>query len=171
MKRHAFIPSSPASLEERLTPSAAGLASAVANPVAMVQKSHSLDLNGFVLGRDTTIGPVHWLHQAGANISPLGTVKLSGSLVIPYSHSANRSAHGIVSISNAKGSVTVSLKGTVIVNKGPFTFASGTLTYKILGGTKADHGATGTGKVLFGPGPVLQPGRFLLNFGNSIPPP
>jgi hypothetical protein len=172
MKRPLFIPSSPAPLEERITPSPAGLAGLAATPVAFVQQSHNLDLNGFVLGRDTTVGTVHWLHQAGGTISPFsGTVKVTGFLVIPNSHNALRSAHGFVTISNAKGSLTVSLKGTVTVSKGPFTFASGNLTYKVVAGTKADHGATGTGKVLYGPGPVFQPGKFLLNFGNSTPPP
>jgi hypothetical protein len=44
-------------------------------------------------------------------------------------------------------------------------------TYDILSGTKGDHGATGTGPVSYGPGPVFQPGRFLFDFDHySLPP-
>jgi hypothetical protein len=74
-------------------------------------------------------------------------------------------------ISNAQGTLEVCLSGTVTVYKGPFTWASGSLTYKIDSGTKADQGATGTGPVSYGPGPVFIPGRFLLDFGNFPPPP
>jgi hypothetical protein len=59
----------------------------------------------------------------------------------------------------------------VTVYNGSFSFAFGNLSYKIVSGTKADHGATGTGPVLYGPGPDFQPGRFLLDFGNYPPPP
>jgi hypothetical protein len=96
---------------------------------------------------------------------------LTGFLVIPNTGAANRPVHGMVTISNAQGTVTVSLRGTVTVFKGPFSFASGLLSYTIVSGTKVDHGATGTGPVSYGPGPVFQPGRFLLDFGNYPPPP
>jgi len=170
MRRSAFIPSSPAPLEERITPSNWGPASAAATPPALAQ-SHSLNLYGFVLGSDTTVGTVHRLQATGGTISPLGTVSLTGFLVIPNTGAANEPVHGKVTISNAQGTVTVFLKGTVTVHKASFTFASGNLTYKILSGTKIDHGATGSGPVLYGPGPVFQPGRFLLDFGNYPPPP
>ena len=170
MRRSAFIPSSPAPLEERITPSHWGLASAGAAPPALTQ-SHNLNLYGFVLGSDTTVGTVHRLRATGGTISPLGTVSLNGSLVIPKGHTANRPVHGTVTLSNAQGTVTVSLKGTVTVYKSSFSFASGTLTYEIVSGTKADSGATGTGPVLYGPGPVFGPRKFLLDFGNYPPPP
>jgi hypothetical protein len=170
MKRRAFIPSSPTPLEERITPSHSGLAGGVATPHALTQ-SQKLVLSGFVLGRDTAIGSVHLLQASGGTISPLGTVSLNGYLVIPTTGPANRPASGLVTLSNAKGTVTVALKGTVTVTKASFTFASGTLTYTIVSGTKADRGATGTGPVLYGPGPVFLPGRFLLDFGNYPPPP
>jgi hypothetical protein len=133
--------------------------------------SQSLNLSGLVLGTDTTIGPVHRLQSTSGTISPLGTVHLTGFLVIPKTGAAKRMAFGIVKISNAQGSLIVSLKGTVTVFNGPVTFASGKLSYRILSGTGADHGATGTGPVLYGPGPAVVPGRFLLDFGNFPPPP
>ena len=170
MKRYAFIPSPPVPLEERITPSPSGLASVGANPPALTQ-SHSLNLYGFVLGRDSTVGIVHWLHATGGTISPLGTVSLTGFLVIPNTGAAKRPVHGMVTISNPQGTVRVSLRGTVTVYKGSFSFASGNLSYKIVSGTKGDHTATGTGPVLYGPGPVFQPGRFLLDFGNYPPLP
>ncbi|MFI5457297.1 MAG: hypothetical protein ACHRXM_17765 [Isosphaerales bacterium] len=170
MRRYAFIPSSVAPLEERITPSHSGLASAAATPLASTQ-SHSVNLYGFVLGRDTTVGTVHRLRATGGTISPLGTVSLTGFLVIPNTGAANRPVHGKVTISNAQGTVTVSLRGTVTVYKASFSFASGNLRYKIVAGTKADYGATGAGPVLYGPGPVFQPGRFLLDFGHYPLPP
>ena len=170
MKRCAFVPSPPIPLESRITPSQTGMASAVANAPALTQ-SQTLKLYGFVLGSDTTVGKVHWLKETGGTISPLGTVSLTGFLVIPTTGGMHRQAHGTVTLSNAQGTVTVSLTGTVTIVKGAFTFASGTLSYKIVGGTKAYHGATGTGPALFGPGPVFEPGRFLLDFGNYPPPP
>jgi hypothetical protein len=170
MKRYAFIPASPVPLEQRITPSPMGLASTAATAPALTQ-AHSLNLYGFVLGSDTTVGTVHRLQATGGTLSPLGTVSLAGFLVIPNARAATRAVHGIVTISNAQGTVKVSLKGTVTVEKGPFPFASGTLSYKIDSATKADRGARGTGPVLYGPGPVFLPGRFLLDFGNYPPPP
>jgi len=170
MRRPAFIPSSPAPLEERITPSHWGLASAGATPPALT-RSHSLNLYGLLLGSDTTVGTVHRLRATTGTISPLGNVSLTGFLVIPNTGAANRPVHGEVTISNAQGTVTVSLRGTVTVYKASFSFASGNLSYRIVSGTKADYGATGTGPVLYGPGPVFQPGRFLLDFGNYPLPP
>jgi hypothetical protein len=172
MKRFAFIPSSPAHLEERITPSHSGLTSAAATPAALTPPySLNPNLYGFVLGSDTTVGPVHRLQATGGTISPLGMVSLTGFLVIPIKGAAKRAAHGIVTIANDQGTVKVSLRGMVTVYEGSFSFASGDLSYRILSGTKADHGATGTGPVLYGPGPVVLPGRFLLDFGNAPPPP
>jgi hypothetical protein len=170
MKRFAFIPSSPAPLEERIAPSPAGFAGTVRTPTAM-RRLLDLNLSGFVLGNQTTVGTEHRLHATGGTIAPLGTVSLNGFLMISKSVGANRPAHGSVTISNAQGSITVGLAGKVTVFNGPFVFASGTLRYKIVSGTKADLGATGSGPVLYGPGPALQPGRFLLDFGNFPPPP
>jgi len=170
MKRYAFIPASPAPLEQRITPSHTGLASVAAIAPA-VTNSHSLKLYGLALGSDTTAGTVHRLHATGGTLSPLGKDSLTGFLVIPNGRAATRAVHGTVTISGAQGTVRVSLTGTVTVYKGPFPFASGTLRYKIVSGTKADRGATGTGPVLYGPGPVFRPGRFLLDFGNYPPPP
>jgi hypothetical protein len=172
MKRFAFIPSSPAPLEERITLSHSGLTSAAASPAALAPpNSLNLNLYGFVLGSDTTVGPVHRLQATGGTISPLGSVSLTGFLVIPIKGAAKRAAHGIVTVANDQGTVKVSLRGMVTVHEGSFSFASGDLSYRILSGTEAYHGATGSGPVLYGPGPVLQPGRFLLDFGNAPPPP
>jgi len=134
-------------------------------------RAHSLDLYGLALGSDTTDGTVHRLQATGGTISPLGRVSLTGFLVIPNGRAATRAVRGMVTISNAQGTLKVSLTGTVTVYKGPFPFASGNLSYKIVSGTKADRGARGAGPVLYGLGPVFQPGRFLLDFGNYPPPP
>lgn len=170
MKRHAFIPSSPAPLEERVALSPVGPASTVATAPVLTQ-AQSLNLYGIVLGRDTTVGSMHKLQAASATLSPLGRVSLKGFLAIPSRGGENRLVHGLVTISNLQGTVTISLKGMVTVYRGPISFASGSLTYKIDSATKADHGAKGTGPVSYGPGPVLQAGRFLLDFGNYPPPP
>jgi len=170
MRRNSFIPSAPAPLEERITPSHSGLARAAAAAPALTQ-SQSLNLYGLLLGRDTTIGIAHWLQATGGTISPLGTVSATGVLEIPSTGNANRPVHGKVTISNAQGSVTVALRGTVTVYKGSFSFASGNLSYKIVSGTKAYDGATGAGPVVYGPGPVFEPGRFMLDFGGYPPPP
>jgi len=170
MRRHAFIPSSPDPLEVRITPSHSGLAGAAPTAPAIIQ-SQDTKLYGIALGHETTRGVVHLLQATDATISPLGKVSLTGFLVIPNKHRANRPAQGIVIISSATGRIIVNLKGTVTVVNGSFPFASGNLTYTIVAGTKAARGATGTGPVSFGPGPVLLPGRFLLDFGNYPPPP
>ena len=156
MKRRAFIPSSLAPLEERVALSHAGFASDLATPPALTQ-SHRLNLYGFVLGRDKTVGTMHKLQATGRTISPLGSVSLAGFLVIPKTGRANRSVHGTVTISNAHGSLVISLTGTVTVFHGAFSFASGNLRYKIVSGTKAFHRTTGSGPVLYGPGPVFAP--------------
>jgi hypothetical protein len=137
----------------------------------LASPSHNLNLSGFVLGADTTLGPLHLLKSTGGTISPLGSVSLTAILVIPTTGAAKRMAFGIVAISNSKGSLVVSLRGMVTDFNGAFTFASGKLSYRILSATGADHGATGTGPVLYGPGPAVEPGRFLLDFGNFPPPP
>jgi hypothetical protein len=169
MNRHAFRPSCPAPLEQRATPSALSLARPIV-PAASA-RSHGLNLYGLALGKDTAVGAVHSLQASGATLSPLGTVSLSGFLVIPRIGGATRLAHGMVTLANSQGMVTVSLRGTVTLIKGSFTFATGELSYKIVAGSRADQGATGAGTVSYGPGPVLQPGRFLLDFGNYPPPP
>jgi hypothetical protein len=170
MRRHAFIPSSPDPLEARITPGHAGLAGAGATAPAMTP-SHNLNLYGLALGQATTRGTVHLLLATDAMISPLRKVTVTGYLVIPNTVGANRLAQGFLTISNPRGEIRVSLNGTVTVSRGSFTYASGNLTYEIAWGSRADHGATGTGTVLYSPGPVLSPGRFLLDFGNYPPPP
>jgi len=171
MKRHAFVPSSPDPLEARITPSHAGLAGAGA-PVHAMTPSQNLNLYGLALGQATTRGTVHLLLATDAMISPLRkVVTVTGYLVIPNTVGANRLVQGFVTISNPRGEVRVSLNGKVTVFRGSFTYASGDLTYKIVWGSRADHGATGTGTVLYGPGPVFSPGRFMLDFGNYPPPP
>jgi len=170
MRRYAFIPFSPDPLEERITPSHAGLAG-VAPASPAITQSQDPHLYGFALGQETTRGTVHLLRSTDAAISPLGKVSLIGYLVIPVRGGATRPAQGIVFISSAKGEITVTLEGTVTFSNGSFPSVSGNLTYKIVSATKAYLGATGTGPVLFGPGPVALPGRFLLDFGNYPPPP
>jgi hypothetical protein len=172
MKRRAFIPSSFVLLEQRIALSQAEFASAPALPAPALMESQSLNLYGLALGHDKTVGAVHRLKSTvSTTVSPLGTISLTGTLVIPHKRGANRVVHGTVSISNAQGSVVVSLAGTVRVYKGLVPFASGNLSYKIVSGTGAYQGATGSGPVLYGPGPVLGRGRFLLDFGNYPPPP
>ncbi len=170
MRRIAFIPSVPDHLEERVVLSTTGLPGAVPAAHASIHSSVLL-LDGFFLGSDKSVGTVHLLKSSSATLSPLGTASLTGYLIIPLKAGANRPVHGIVTISNTQGSITVCLRGTVTVSNSPFSFASGNLTYRIVLGTKAYHGATGTGPVLYGPGPVFLPGRFLLDFGNAAPPP
>jgi hypothetical protein len=170
MKRHTFIPALSACLEERITPSHLGLANNAARPPALTQ-SQALNLYGLALGSNTTVGTVHRLQSTDATISPLRTVSLTGSLVIPKKIGTNTPVHGEVTISNAQGSIKVALSGTVTVIPGRYPFASGTLEYKIVSGTKSDRGATGSGPVLYGVGPVASPRDFLLDFGNFPPPP
>jgi hypothetical protein len=150
--------------------SQATLASALVHQPVLVQ-SQKLKLYGVVLGRDKTVGTLHDLSSTGGTIAPLGAVSLRGFLVIPKKVGANQPVEGSVTISNSHGSVIVSLKGTVTVYKGSFQWASGNLTYKIVSGTDAYKGAKGSGPVLYGPGPVFAPHRFLLDFGNYPPPP
>jgi hypothetical protein len=171
MNRSAFIPSTVAPLEHRIALSRAAGFSTAAVPAHILAQPASLNLYGLALGSDHTAGTLHRLRASDETIAPLGTVSLSGFLVIPHARHPNRNVHGTVTISNTQGSVVVSLSGTVTVYKGAVPFASGNLTYKIVSGTKAYHGATGTGAVLYGPGPVLLPGRFLLDFGHYPPPP
>jgi hypothetical protein len=170
MKRRDFIPSSPTPLEQRVTLSRSGIASA-APMAAVLNQSHSMNLYGFVLGTDTAIGSVHRLHAARGTVAPLGEGSLGGFLVIPTRGAANRPVDGLVKFSNAHGTVTLTLSGTVTVHRGSFAFGSGTFTYTIIAGTKAYKGAKATGPVLYGPGPIFAPGRFLLDFGNYPPPP
>jgi len=172
MNRRAFIPSPLAALEDRIALSQFGFADAPAPapPPALVA-SQTMNLYGFALGHDKTVGTVHHFSSTDNSISPLGTISLTGSLVIPRKPRVNRLVHGAVTISNAQGSLVVSLTGKVTVYKGHIPFATGNLTYKIVSGTGADQGATGTGSVLYGPGPALSRSRFLLDFGNFPPPP
>jgi hypothetical protein len=171
-KRHVFTPSAPVFLEERIALSQSGsAAAAVVSPLA---KSLAVNLNGFVLGKDTTVGMVHTLQASGASVSPLtpGQVKLTGSFVELNPLGKMRPVSGVVTLSDPKGSVVVSISGTVVSLGGSLSgLASGQLTYRILGGTGAYLGATGQGKVSYGPGPIPEPGRFLLVFGNAVPPP
>jgi hypothetical protein len=169
-QRRAFIPSALAPLENRIALSHSGLALSLRGQPALIQ-SQSVNLYGFVLGSDKVVKTVHHLSASGGTISPLGRVSLNGYLVIPNEVGVNRPVHGSVTISNAHGSVTVSLAGRVTVYESSFRWASGNLTYKIVGGSKAYRAAKGTGHVLYGPGPVFIPGRFLLDFGNFPPPP
>jgi hypothetical protein len=172
MKRRTFIPSSPLRLEDRIALSQTGLIH-VAPISPVVKQAAVLDLNGFTLGTDTTFGIIHQLHgSAGDRISPLGPSKLTGFLLIANPRAKNRPVAGFVKITDAKGSVVVSIKGTVVSLGGSLkNLASGQLKYRIVGGTGAYVGATGQGKVLYGPGNIPEPGTFLLNFGNSVPPP
>jgi hypothetical protein len=172
MKRRAFIPSASPRLEDRIALSQTGLIQVAAMSPA-VKQAAVLDLNGFVLGQETTHGIVHKLvGTAGERVSPLGPSKLTGFLLIPNSGAKNKHVSGFVTMTDAKGSIVLSIKGTVMSLGGTLKkLSSGQLTYDILGGTGAYKGATGRGKVLYGPGTIPQPGTFLLNFGNSVPPP
>ncbi len=170
MRRYAFVPSSPDPLEERITPGHSALAGAVPVAPAMTQ-SQDVNLYGLALGQAGTSRTIHLLQTTDATISPLGKSTLIGYLVFQNKGGANRPVQGLLIITNTKGRITVSLKGTVTVYSSPFAFASGNLTYKIISGFRANHGATGTGTVLYGQGPIFMPGRFLLDFGNYPPPP
>jgi hypothetical protein len=170
MRRRAFVPSALPRLEERIALSHAAQAhAALVAPV--VHQTSVLDLNGFALGTDTTFGTIHVLQATGANISPLGQTNVVGFLVIGPG-TKTEPANGFVMLSNAKGAILVSLSGTVMPLGGPLkNFSSGQLAYNIIGGTGAYAGDTGHGKVGYGPGPALLSGRFLLVFGNAVPPP
>ena len=171
MKRRAFVPSAPAALEERIALSHPGLAAAVALQ-HHVSPAPKLTLRGLVGGTDTTSGSKHQLKATGATLSPLGTVSLSGDVVIPTTGGTSRPVHGTVTLANSKGTITVELSGTVSPLPFPdFTAYSGNLTYKIVSGTRAYLHATGTGSVTFGPGPAVVAGRFMLDFGGYPPPP
>jgi len=172
MKRRTFIPSAPVPLESRITLSQTGPIH-VAAVSALVRQAKVLDLNGIVLGRDKTVGIVHLLSApSGAMISPLGPSKLSGFLLISKNGGTSRTASGFVTLTDAKGAILVSLSGKVAPLGGTLVhFYSGELTYRIVAGTRAYLGATGHGTVGYGPGPALASGRFLLVFGNAVPPP
>jgi hypothetical protein len=172
MKRRVFIPSASMRLEDRVALSQTGLMP-VASVSPVVKQAAVLNLNGFVLGQDTTVGIVHELvGPPGEMISPLGPSKSSGFLLIPSTGAKKKPVVGFLTLSDAKGSIVLSIKGTVISLGGALkNLSSGQLTYEILGGTGAYRGATGRGKVLYGPGNIPQPGHFLLDFGNAVPPP
>jgi hypothetical protein len=172
MKRRAFIPSVLVPLEDRIALSQTGPFHVVA-VAPLVRQAKVLVLNGFVLGRDTTVGIVHRLElPSGAMISPLGPSKLTGFLVIANPGHKTRPVTGFVTLSDAKGTILLSISGKVDSLGGTLSkFLSGQLTYRIVRGTRADLGATGQGIVSYGPGPALVPGRFLLVFGNAAPPP
>jgi hypothetical protein len=170
VKKRRFIPSPPAPLEHRIALSDAGLASARVSVIAH-QPTQGLSLYGFSLGSESTVRTRHSFEASGSSISPLGRVSLTGYLVVPKGHSANRRVHGKVTLSNADGSITVALSGTATVYHGRFTYATGNLKYNIVSGTNDYANASGAGPVLYGLGPVFAPGRFLLDFGNYPPPP
>ncbi len=122
MRRRTFIPCSPNPLEERITPSHGGLSSAATSThVSPAASAQTLNLYGFILGSDKVDGTVHKLNSSSRSLSPLGTVSLTGHLIIPLKAGANRPVHGIVTISNAQGSITVSLRGTATVSNAPFS--------------------------------------------------
>jgi hypothetical protein len=165
MKRRKFIPSSIAPLDQRIA-----LSHALAHQPVLVL-SQRLNPYGLALGSDKTTGTRHELSASGAAIAPLGQVSLVGALWIPNKVGRERPVHGTVSLVNRHGSVTLSLTGTVTVSRGSFLWDSGNLKYQVMSGTKAYRGARGSGSVLYGPGPVFEPGRFMLDFGGYPPPP
>ncbi len=166
MKAHAFVPSPIAPLETRVTPSSG----TVAAPHALVP-AVNLKLYGIAFGTENTVGPVHELLKTTATISPLGTVTVGGYLAYFNRPGQNEPAHGLLELTNAKGTLTIELSGTVNVTKSALNGASGNLTYTVLSGTKDDVGMSGSGSVGYGPGPVLRSGRYLLDFGGAPPPP
>jgi hypothetical protein len=125
----------------------------------------SLNLTGIVaLGKPTGV-TIQRIKVTDAILLPLGTVSVTGTLVVPKWDGESRPVHGTLTISNGEGSITISLKGTENGEN------SALFTYKILHGTKADKGATGTGQVLYAlaPIPPLPSGGLLLDFGNVLP--
>ena len=156
MRHREFRPCEPVPLEGRVVPSRV--------------EALPLVLDGFEIGTDRSRGTAHRLASDARAIEPLGLGHLTGSLVIPTAGGPHRTAHGSARISDARGEIVVSLRGTVYVITGT-GLTSGLLTYRIVSGTGAYRGATGSGPVLYGPGPALRPGHFLLNFGDSVPPP
>ncbi len=177
MKRHAYVPSTLAPLEERIALSHIGLIGADTSHhhhhTKVTPPAQTLNLYGLVGGTDSTHGSKHQLKASGATLSPLtGSVSLSGDLVIPITGGTDHPADGTIRLADRKGTVTVDLSGTVTpLQFSSFTAYSGNLTYKIISGTKAYKGATGTGTVSFGPGPAVVAGKFLLDFGGYPPPP
>jgi hypothetical protein len=89
MQRSAFIPSPVERLENRFALGHVDAAHDFAAPRAAVMQSLKLDLSGFAIGTDTTVGRNHMLRASGARISPLGEVSLAGFLVIPNGRGAD----------------------------------------------------------------------------------
>ena len=148
-----------------------GLAGALPAAPALTQ-SLDLNLSGFALGSDTNAGSMHRLKASDAMISPLGTVTLTGFLVIPIKGGAQRPVHGKVTLANAEGKVTVSLKGTVTAFTGPVSLLLRKLDLQDCQWHQGRSRRKGNrpGAVRTGAGRLL-PHRFLLDFGNAIPPP
>jgi hypothetical protein len=183
--RHSPNPSAPTfrpsveSLEERAVPAFVPTPHLVLPP-AHHAAGHALALAGKVSGTwSDQMRPPDWgntesLSGAGA-VGPLGIVQLSGTLSTP-GFILRGYTSGTVVLSNARGSLTVQLKSAS--PQPGFTAPAAVLHYRIMGGTGAYAGDSGSGVAhLQQTGQILEPGlpaggpqrviprRFTLTFG------
>ena len=157
--KHSFFPGALDALEDRLVLSHFGpfraalpvhphivTASTTPPPIAI----HRLDLNGTLSGKFSTMPSlqsaiptlVTALKGSGL-ISALGTVDLSGSITSPISQAPTKlGTQGTITLSNAKGSVTLRLSVLVGQVASPLSIR---FEFSIEKGTGAFAGAVGTG--------------------------
>lgn len=91
--------------------------------------------------------------QGSGWVGPLGQVHLKGSLTTP-GFVANGHAGGLLTLSNAKGSVTLQLTGPP---QSGFAQLPSTLTYKLVSGTGAYRKAHAAGVATLGVSPIVDP--------------
>jgi hypothetical protein len=145
--------------------------------------TQTISLQGWIEGRYTlseTTGSPYNLSGAGPVGPSNGTVVGAGSLLVQEGEPTT--ASGSLTLSDAKGSLTLQLSG---LQGGPAQIHD--LHYSILSGTGAYAGATGSGSVAFdlggpislnNPSPgtgqtgtgAFQSGSFSLTFGDAQPP-
>lgn len=165
--RHAFAPTVPDRLEDRVVLSHGMLAPSLigAAPTTPPQK-HAIDLHGTVKGFATpsplaSAIPGALLLRGTGKVAPLGAVSLIGTFSIRSGEPTFY--EGTVSLSNLSGGLQVRISGIVGGPSGPPAH----LHYKIVGGWGAYRGAFGTGDVVYDQGhsPVDHRTPFSLTFG------
>ena len=129
-------------LEGRLAPGAGGM--------GVMVKPHHVALNGEVSGSfhyafvNSDTANSQGL-SGGGSVAPLGQVNASGSLSLPVPITHTRAA-GSMTLSNAGGSVTIQLTGSIPKANSPFPR---NLTFKIVAATGNDAGDTDRGTATF----------------------
>ena len=168
-KRYAFVPTTPAPLESRVTPSHGMLTPGMVGPVAMatppMPPTHVIDLHGTVKGvavpspLASAIPGAMFLNGKGT-VSPLGPARLVGTFSIRSGEPTFYD--GRVFLFNGRSVVQVHIFGIVGGPSGPPAH----LHYEITRTWGIDHGATGKGEVVYDQGPAVK-GRtpFSLDFG------